>query len=371
MSKVYLLIPLKIFTSRPECKYIFLQTREDVFILLPYNYHSTCYNLIHSCLIIRLLFQASLNPRYRSTCTWSAPKKEIEIKFLRKLEKVKAKAKACIENTEFLRKLYLLKTFHETENSLDTCHVSQERYLKELKGYVCTQKLSDQPSYYLIGLGLPTPGPPYLATMVTLHLWQAGIVTSLHGDVDHDICDWRSHIVEDDICPWRCLCPGNSRTDLSYEEIINLQVFNRCSPGLRNPWMALISFNARTHATIIPATTLPRLDASPSVDAVYAVAGVEDESIVKPVGRLPLFADYASEIFPLYCDKFAMFFADLLRVFTSFNQNCKPSSAPKQFKIFPFLTSLCLGNMSVGQIILHFHLRFLLSLTKSKSFPLF
>ena len=338
---------------------------------LLYNYHSPRYNLIHPCLIIRLLFQASLNPRYRSTCTWSAPKKEIEIKFLRKLEKVKAKAKACIENTEILRKLYLLKTFHETENSLDTCHVSQERYLKELKGYVCTQKLSDQPSYYLIGLGLPTPGPPYLATIVALHLWQAGIVTSLHGDVDNDISDWRSHIVEDDIRPWRCLCPGNSRTDLSYEEIINLQVFNRCSPGLRNPWMALISFNARTHATIIPATTLPRLDASPSVDAVYAVAGVEDESILKPVGRLPLFADYASEIFPLYCDKFAMFFADLLRVFTSFNQNCKPSSAPKQFQIFPFLTSPCIGNMSVGQIILHSYLCFLLSLTKSKSYPLF
>ena len=343
-------------------------------ILLPYNCYSTCYNLIHSCLIIRLLFQASLNPRYRSTCTWSAPKKEIEIKFLRKLEKVKAKAKACIENTEILRKLYLLKTFHETENSLDTCHVSQERYLKELKGYVCTQKqnISDQPSYYLIGLGLPTPGPPYLATIVALHLWQAGIVTSLHGDVDNDISDWRSYIAEDDIRPWRCLCPGNSRTDLSYEEIIiNLQVFNRCSPGLRNPWMALISFNARTHATITPAATLPMLDASLSEDAVYVVAGVVDESMLKPVGRLPSFADYASEIFPLYCDKFAMFFADLLRVFTSFNQNCKPSSAPKQFKIFPFLTSLCFGNMSVGQIILHSHLYFLLSLTKSKSFPLF
>ena len=135
MSKVYSLIPLIIFTSRPD-KYIFLQRREAVFLF------STCpsphYNPIYTCLIICLLFQASLNQRYRSTCTWSAPKKEIE--FLRKLEK--AKAKASIENTEILRKLYFHKTIHETEKhqSSDTCHVSQERFLKELKGYVCTQK---------------------------------------------------------------------------------------------------------------------------------------------------------------------------------------------------------------------------------------
>ena len=338
------------------------------------TYQSPRYNLIHTCLIICLLFQASLNQRYRSTCTWSAPKKEIE--FLRKLEK--AKAKASIENTKILRKLYFHKTIHETEKhqSSDTCHVSQERFLKELKGYVCTQKtkITDQPSYYLIGLGLPIPSPPYLATVVTLRLWLARIVCSLHGSshVDHDICDWRSHIVEDDICPWRCLPPGSSRTNLSYEEIIiNLQVFNGCSPGLRNSLMVLISFKAKAHAITIPVTILTRVDASPSEDAVYTVSGAEDESISKPGGQLPLFADYGSEIFPLYCDKFAMIFADLFRVFTSFNQNCKPSSAPKQFQIFPFLTSLCIGNMSVGQIILHSHLCFLLSLTKSKSYPLF
>ena len=159
MSKVYLLIPLKIFTSRPEYKYTFLQRREDVFLLLS-TYQSPCYNPTYSCLIIRLLFQASLNQRYRSTCTWSAPKKEIES--LRKLEKAKAKASSN-ETTDLLRKFYLNhKTIHETEKhqSSDTCHVSQERILK---GYVCTQ-ISDQPSYYPIGLGLPIPSSSYLAT---------------------------------------------------------------------------------------------------------------------------------------------------------------------------------------------------------------
>ena len=107
--------------------------------------------------------------------------------------------------------------------------------------------------------------------------------------------------------------------------------------------MVLNNFNAKANAITTPIIVSTRMDASPSVSRT------EDDSILKSDGQLTMFADYGSEILPSYCDKFAFKFADLFRDVTSFYQNCKPSRVPKQIQqALLFLTSLCIGNLSVG-----------------------